>query len=370
LIASASCDSSDRWKGALQRSLDWSSLLAQADEHSILPLLASRIQELASGSVPPDIKTRLHSWQRAQAIFTLTLTAELFQLLRHFEALNIGVLVTKGPALSVRCYGDAGIRQYSDLDLIIHQTDIRRSTQAMIDLGYDPHVPLTAIDANKIPGEYVFIRSDKNLVVEFHTERTFRYHPRRLQIEKLFDRRAYVTIDGHMVPALSLEDELVLICVHGAKHFWERLMWIADVAALISRQALDWNRVLAIAREVGAERMLCLGLRLASDMLGAELPVHVNADVSLDPSVAKLAAQITSRLVSCEPHAIGILQRAHFRIRMRGGLLQGAAYLLRLSLSPTEEDWAPGKEESRPAFLDAISRPLRLAKKHGRRPGT
>jgi len=66
--------------------------------------------------------------------------------------------------------------------------------------------------------------------VEFHTERTFRYHPRPLQMEKLFERSAYVVIDGREVPVLSLEDELVLICVHGAKHFWERLMWIADVA--------------------------------------------------------------------------------------------------------------------------------------------
>jgi len=39
-----------------------------------------------------------------------------------------------------------------------------------------------------------------------------------------------------------MEDELVLICIHGAKHFWERLMWIADVAALISRQtAINWS---------------------------------------------------------------------------------------------------------------------------------
>jgi hypothetical protein len=53
---------------------------------------------------------------------------------------------------------------------------------------------------------------------------------------------------------------------------------------------------------------------------------------------------------------------------MRGGLLAGAAYLLRLSLSPTEEeDWTPGKEGNRPTVLDGISRPLRLARKHGRR---
>jgi hypothetical protein len=52
---------------------------------------------------------------------------------------------------------------------------------------------------------------------------------------------------------------------------------------------------------------------------------------------------------------------------MRGGFLPGAAYLLRLSLSPTEEDWTPGQEGNRPAFLGAISRLLRLARKHSRR---
>src|SRR3981081_1775201 len=95
-----------------------------------------------------------------------------------------------------------------------------------------------------MPGEYAFRKSDTQLLVEFHTEQTFRYHPRRLQLQKLFERSEFVAIDGRDVPALSLEDELVLICVHGAKHFWERLMWIADVAALVSRQTgIDWQRV-------------------------------------------------------------------------------------------------------------------------------
>jgi hypothetical protein len=228
---------------------------------------------------------------------------------------------------------------------------------------------LTAIDAGKMTGEYAFRKVGTGLLVEFHTEQTFRYHPRRLQIEKLFARRTHVTIDARNVPVLSLEDELVLICVHGAKHFWERLMWIADVAALVSRQAPDWDRAMAVAREVGAERILRLGLRLASDMLGAELPAHITEDVASDATVAKLANQIKNRLSSGQPYEIGLMQRTVFRMKMRGGLLQGVAYLLRLSLSPTEEDWTSGKEASRPALLDVISRPLRLAKKHGRRSG-
>jgi hypothetical protein len=352
---------------AFRGPLDWPVLLALAEEHGVLPLLAARLQEVAPSASPQHIRTKLQSWQRAQAIFTLTLTTELFQILEGFARLDIGVLLIKGPALSVRCYGNAGMRQYVDLDLIVSYKDIERTVEAMHEIGYELRTPFRAIQAAKIPGEYVFMSRDKKLFVEFHTERTFRYHPEPLNVEQLFQRCVSVSVDGRDVPALSLEDELVLICVHGAKHFWERLMWIADVAALISRQAPDWDRVMAAARDVGAERILRLGLRLAFDVLGAELPPQLEASILSDRVVSRLAAQIKSRLASRGPREIGILQRAAFRMRMRGGLLAGAAYLLRLSLSPTEEDWTPGKEGNRPTVLDAISRPLRLVRKHGRR---
>jgi hypothetical protein len=358
----------DRLATLLQHSLSWTDLLERAEDHCLIPVLADRVMSSDLALVPLEIRAALRDARCAQAILALQLTAELFRLLQRFAEAGLETLLTKGPALSVRCYGDPGMRQYGDLDLIVREKDIRRATQAMLDLGYQPRVSLTAIDAKKIPGEYAFQKTGTHLLVEFHTERTFRYHPRPLHIEKLFERRDSVTIDGRDVPALSSEDELVLICVHGAKHFWERLMWIADVAALISSgRPPDWDRATAAAREVGAERMLRLGLCLASDVLGAELPIQVEASVRSDRAVSRLAAQIESRLASREPRSIGILQRAAFRIRMRGGLLAGAAYLLRLSLSPTEEDWTPGKEGNRPALLDAISRPLRLARKHRRR---
>jgi hypothetical protein len=349
-------------------SFDWPVLLQRAEDHGIVPLIAERVgnTSLDPTWLPANVRDSLREARRAQIVFTLRLTAELFRVLDRFAEARIEALVTKGPALSVRCYGEPGMRRYGDLDLVVREADIRRVTQAMLDLGYQPRVPLTAIDAKKMPGEYAFRKLGTDLLIEFHTERTFRYHPRRLPIEKLFERRASVVIDRRDVPALSLEDELVLICVHGAKHFWERLMWIADVAALISRQPLDWDHALAVANEVGAQRIPRLGLRLAADLLGAELPSQLAASVRSDRTVAKLAAQIESRLVHPELHEIGILQRAAFRVRMRDSLLPGLAYLLRLSLSPTEEDWTPGKEGERSAFMDAISRPFRLARKHSR----
>jgi hypothetical protein len=51
---------------------------------------------------------------------------------------------------------------------------------------------------------------------------------------------------------------------------------------------------------------------------------------------------------------------------MRGGMISAPGYLLRLLLSPTEEDWHDGAEEGRHRFLDVLRRPFRLARKYGR----
>jgi hypothetical protein len=175
-----------------------------------------------------------------------------------------------------------------------------------------------------------------------------------------------VIIDGRAVPTLSIEDELVLICIHGAKHFWERLMWIADVAALISKNPLDWDKATSVAHEVGAEKILRLGLRLAMDVAGATVPDQLAAQVRADSSTTRLTAQIVKRLAAADSRKMGVVERAAFRVKMRGGFWNGLAYLVRLSLSPTEEDWVAGTETQRSWLRDALGRPLRLARKHGR----
>ncbi|MGB8474599.1 MAG: nucleotidyltransferase family protein [Candidatus Acidiferrum sp.] len=343
--------------------LDWSVLLKLAEEHGVLGLAAVRLRECGEADVPPEILQELRERHRAQVLFTLRLTAELFRLFECFHAAGLAPLVIKGPVLSVRCHGDPGLRQYGDLDLIVRDRDILRATELMIGLGYEPRVTREAIQAKKAPGEYAFRQASAKLLVEFHTERTFRYHPRPLPVEKLFQRKVLVKIDAHEIPALSPEDELLLICIHGAKHFWERLNHIADVAAFVSRQGLDWERVESAAEEVGAQRMLYAGLRLAQEVLGARLPENIALAICADPAIARLARQIEGWLPAAGSAPPEIFERAMFRMRMRGGILAGPAYLFRLSFSPTEDDWAASGTKCH-WFLEALGRPFRLARKY------
>lgn len=345
--------------------VDWEAFCRLADEHAVLGLVARQLLDHDDVTkIPLDAVRFLRTWQRNHALFTLNLAAEMYRLLSSFRDDAIEALVTKGPVLSARCYGDPGLRQYGDLDLVVRDRDVLRVTELMISLGYQATIPVSAIQANKTPGEYKFRQKNSQLLVEFHTERTFRYHPKPLSLEKLFQRQSLVECDGHLVPALAPEDELVLICIHGAKHFWERLSYIADVAAFVSEQHLDWAKIRCSAMEVRAKRMLHLGLFLAREMLGASLPAHVGALIASDSAVPKLAAQITRWLPAAGSATPGIVNRASFRARMHGRALGGLAYLLRLSFSPTEEDWLRGGDESRPWLLDALGRPFRLARKY------
>lgn len=347
--------------------VNWSRLLLLAEEHGVLGQLAACLSDRDIPTVPAEIKLRILERQRAQNFMTLRLTGELFRLLELFTTQRIPPLVIKGPVLAVQAYGDPAMRSYGDLDLLVRQRDIRRATEVMIASGYRAAVSLEAIDAGKIPGQYLFSKPDSKLLVELHNDLTLRYFPHPLPIEDYFARQILVRVDFHEVPAPSLEDELVLICVHGAKHLWERLSWIADVAGLISRQTgIDWDRATASARAVGAERLLHTGLRLAENVLRAELPEEIATRVQQDAAAEKLAARALHWLPAAGSVQLGLFERIAFRLRMRGGLLTAPAYLVRLSLSPTEEDWRTGTKISDNRFLDALRRPFRLARKYWR----
>src|SRR5260370_27688151 len=95
-------------------------------------------------------------------------------------------------------------------------------------------------------------------------------------MEEWVARKGRMALEGRDVPALCLEDELVLNCIHGAKHFWERLMWPADIAAIVERHPeIAWERVRQAARGVGAGRMVHVGLLLSGSLRGGAGPAEL-----------------------------------------------------------------------------------------------
>jgi hypothetical protein len=186
-----------------------------------------------------------------------------------------------------------------------------------------------------------------------------------LDLDAMSRRLERICVGGREISTFASEDMLPLLCVHGAKHFWDRLLWIADIAALAQRsRKLDWPQAFVYARALGAERMVLLGLCLAQGMLGARLPSEFAARIQADRTARSLADGICLRYFSEDRATPAVLERAKFRILMRGGVLRAIPYFFRLTTAPTEEDWG-GPATDSPGWLKRVRRPLRLLRKYG-----
>lgn len=345
--------------------MDWGVLLDLAEVHSVTGLLCARLQKISFAGIADHTREQLLARMRAQHLFNLSLSAELFRVLHDFSAAGIDTILVKGPVTSLLAYGDPSIRSFTDLDLLIRQRDIPTAFERMRSLGFECDLPESAIRADKIPGEYVFYKPERRMV-ELHTEYSFRYYPKGMPIENLFSRSRQVLLENREVRALSLEDELVFDCVHGAKDFWARLMWVADIAALVTNQPdIDWLKTKVAAAEVGAGRMLCVGVQLAASLLKISAPAQLRSEIENDKVIVDLERRIQGWLPSAETVPAPLLERAMFRLEMGGGGVVGASYLLRLTLSPTQEDWTKGEEERSPWLVLAVRRPFRLLRKYG-----
>jgi hypothetical protein len=340
---------------------DPAKLLELAEEHSVTNLLAACVLRFER-PLPEGLRHAIREQQRQHAISALHLIAEMLHVTELLSSARIESLVLKGPALSLVAYGDPAVRQYGDIDLLVRHRDIYRSTELLLESGCQARISLETIAAGKVPGEYVFRRGNGALL-EIHTERTLRYFPNPLRIEDLFARKLWLELNGKKFATHSLEDALLALCTHGAKHFWTRLLWVADLSAMLDRRSaqIDWDRVVACARELGTERILRTGLLLANRVLRSEIPAAVATWVRQDGPAEQMAQELAEALPGIsEP---SLLRRALFRMRMRGGFLRGLGYLTRLSLVPTEHDWQ-GAGGGR--LRESSRRLLRLAGKYGR----
>jgi hypothetical protein len=347
---------------------DWEFLVNESAVNSILPLVARNISAAATDIAPARHVDRLTKGARANALRCLSLTAELIRIVDLLHAAGVQAMPYKGPVLAVDAYGDVTLREFEDLDIIVRQHDMAKTDEVVKKLGYGPNHPwvfASGAASSVVPGEYDYRDPERGMIVEFHTEFTLRHFPVRPDLDEMSKRLVSVTISGHEIPTFCIEDTLLLLCVHGAKDFWERMSWIADIAEFLrSHPRLDWDRVLSQAESLEVGRMLNLGLALATGMLGASLPAEISARVQRDSVAGDIASEIARRHLAREAPERGAGERFRYRRRMVAGSFAGWRYSLRLTTQPADEDSAAMRLPPSLAAFYVLLRPFRLLRQY------
>jgi hypothetical protein len=357
----------------LRHDLDWASLLRAAEAQGMTPLLYLHLNRLAPDAVPKAVLDDLRQRFFDHARHNLLLTGELLRLLPLFAGRGIRAIPFKGPTLAAYAYGNLGLRQYTDLDLLILPADLPRARDLLAAEGYHSGLHLTrgqqAAYLASI-GQIPFVKDGGVCVTELHARIAPRDFHFPLGLERVWPRLRTVSINGRAVPCLAGEDLLLVLCAHGAKHCWSRLTWVCDLAEVLRVEpSMNWARIVEEARDLRCTRILQLGLVLAHDLLQAPVPVDLLQQAQRPPAIRALAAQARRRMfLQTDSGATrrGALDDALFHLRVRERLGDGVRYALSLALTPTVADWTRLRVPAPLSFLYHLMRPFRLAGKYAR----
>ena len=351
------------------KGLDWDRVFDLASRHAVTPLVCQALSQMEANALPARVLTLVRGELSDCASRSLELTRGLIRLLDLLDANGISALPFKGPALASLLYGNVGLRDSSDLDILVRRDVLRRATELLLSHGYRTDLPPDAAKQTAyLSARYeVHLKApDGRVDVELHQGFLAPYHSVPFDYDALWARLGRQRICGRDVLVMEREDLLAVLCVHGTKHAWARLGWICDVARLVViSEDLDWSTVAHRASALGVSRMLRIALLLAAKLLGADVPSEAMRGVEGDAAAHRLASRIAASLSSGDDGTTVAGEHLFF-LQTGGSLRHTVAYLARLAFTPTEQDDVAAVL---PALFSPLCYPLhalRVSGKYGR----
>jgi len=348
----------------LNQDLNWRLLLEKARAHRLTPLLYWHCRQSLNFCFPADVAAQFESQFRANVARSLLLVQDLFRAEELLRQNGIPAVPFKGPALAESLYGSAALRESVDLDILIRRRDLPEALRSLVAAGYRDGKQLTAAQQRAyIDTQYEYpLLSPSGTLLELQWRIVPRYFSLSLVEDQYWSRVQLLNVDGREMNALSREDLLLFLCIHGGKHRWEKLIWLADVAELVaSTPRLDWDRLLTEAQSAGAVRMLLLGLTLAHKLLAMEIPWKLMGVLGHDAAVEQMAGVLARDVVSDRLPTYVESQR--YLVRVRERWQDRLRYLFRFTFTATPMEWVMA---DLPSSLSFLYRPLRVLRGAGK----
>jgi len=319
----------------------WKSLFDLAEHHGTQPLLYQALSGLEEAVPHEDMLALKQSFQ-TNLHKSLLLSRELIRLVDCLSTLGIAVLPYKGPALAEVLYGDIALRQCGDIDLLIRPQDLPRIRDAVRDLGYMPHLSLSEAQERaylKSGYEYAFDGAAGPNLLEVQWAIQPRFYAIDFGMDGLFQRAVTVPVAGQPMKTLCREDLLLVLSVHAAKHVWGRLVWLCDIAQLMSLQNLNWRQIASQAEILGVVRILRVTMLTAHRLLGAAIPAAAEENLPEDAAAVTIAEEIQPHIVSATAYNIESLAYFRLMMRLRENPADRRRFLQRLILTPGPGEW-------------------------------
>jgi hypothetical protein len=200
-----------------------------------------------------------------EKIKEIEIVKEFLSIYDLLSANNIRFIPLKGPVLSFRLYGDATMRNYNDIDILVDAENINRTKVVLEQIGYRtdcidwPGKKALQQRLTKHINNISLSNPEKGIVVEVHW-RILRISPVTFSVLNNLVNQNLITLSfaGRSFTVLNNELELLYLITHGGLHFWMRLKWLHDIDTFLRKQIIDWERFKRLTNELKSDRLVAL----------------------------------------------------------------------------------------------------------------
>ena len=360
----------DRLKTLVTERINWADLIRIAAPHGLLPLLHQNLSLACEDRVPPRTLEQLRRYHESVARRNAIHAGELFNLLDLLEANHIPAIPFKGPTLGLFAYGDLSLREFTDLDIIVHESDVWRTWDVLTRHGYAPQDGGGAPAERKplpLEGKHWAFKCKNRLTLEIHWRFNEKSFGSQLEPADVWSSVRSSTLSGRSLQVIPPEQMLVLLSIHLASHLWRRLNWICDITAIAnSKPDIDWELLLRTARRVRCERILSVSLLLSKNLLESSLPRHVEERLGKDEVSRLIVREVRDGLFTETKSEFWRMDSVRYPIILRErrkDRFQAFVTLVlrKVSLRPNRADAEFLRLPATWSFLHYVARPIRLS---------
>lgn len=361
-------DKISRIRTLCKEKIDWGYLVSVARINKMVQLLYVHINSICSEQVPKIFLNYLREYSYNSTKSNLYLTKELCKLTDLFDANDIQVIPYKGPTLAISLYNNLALREFSDLDILVHKKDFPKIKNILLQERFYSEHDMTPTQERaylKYYCEYGFDRDDRkrDIHLEIHFGFLNKYFSLPIEPSGLWDRCERICFENRNILNPSPENLLLILCIQGAKNCWDVLRSICDVSELINvRKDINWEYVINTATKAGVRQMLFLGLYLANNLLQSEVPEEVLQKMGPAKRIKALAEKVYERLFGPPKGEIGIAETILFQLKVRDRLIDKIKYFIRFAITPSFGDWKSFDLPTYLSFVYYFIRPIRLLK--------
>ena len=355
-------------RAALLEVDDWAGLEALAAYHRVSGLFLRGTTN--AGVRLPDraVAGALTRRRGRDALRGLRQLAAMQRVTAALDAAGIPSLVLKGLPLGQRAYGDPFVKSAIDVDLLVPENVFAAAADVLRTLGWRRVTPAFR-ETPMRRRWYDSVQKDDGFTgggakVELHRRlfgNRFLFNP---SFDRLHAAAATVVIGTRRFRTLGDADQLLYLACHGALHFWYRLKWLCDFAALVGVMDRETvRRALADGRRARLGTVLASTLRLCREDLQVEMPAASGGAHSPGPR-ERFVVALSRRTWTPRRGPRQLASKA--AMRMGGGLLgSGLRYRLHeaRSLLIAHGDFARVNFPDRLFQLYALVRPALLVER-------